>query len=144
MSIELTPDHGLVEDPALPIESLRDKSVLVLEDEVLIALDLQRALEDAGVGRVLTFDDQEAALARAILEEPIDLAIMEVRIRGLPCFETAEALRARGIPFIFVTGYGTEIEEHGGFEDVDVVAKPFRDEQVTGALERSLKRAGQI
>jgi hypothetical protein len=53
------------------------------------------------------------------------------------------ALKARGIPFAFVTGYGREALPVG-FDDAPIVEKPFTQEQVIGTLERLLNNVVPI
>jgi DNA-binding response OmpR family regulator len=79
--------------------------ILVVEDDLLIAVLIEGALQDSGgeiVGPVATL---ERALKLAD-EEEFDAAILDVTIRGGKVYPVAELLLARGIPFVFATGYG--------------------------------------
>lgn len=70
------------------------------------------------------------ALAR---EGAFDLAMLDVDLAGEPSFPVADALRERGIPFLFATGYGDEgISE--AYRDVPVLRKPFRARDLERAL----------
>jgi CheY-like chemotaxis protein len=79
--------------------------VLLVEDEIMVAMLLEQDFDDFGyeiVGPV-------ARLAKALemaQREPLDLAILDVNLNGKDVYPVAEALDARGIPFIFCTGYG--------------------------------------
>jgi len=79
--------------------------ILVVEDEMLIALIIEDVLEAMGgeiLGPVATL---EKALKLA-KEETFDAAILDVTIRGGKVYPVAELLLARGIPFMFASGYG--------------------------------------
>ena len=79
--------------------------VLVVEDELLIAVTLEDVLQDLGceiVGPVATME-KALKLAR---EETFDVAILDVTIRGGKVYPVAELLLARGIPFMLASGYG--------------------------------------
>lgn len=85
---------------------LRGLHLLVVEDEAMIAFALEDLLTDLGcevVGPVFHMQDA-MQLAR---EAAIDGAILDVNIAGEEVFPVADILEARGIPFIFTTGYGT-------------------------------------
>ena len=86
-------------------ESLfRDRHILLVEDEYFIADAMQRSLEDAGayvVGPAASVKD-----ALALLDsEPVDGAVLDVSLYDGKVYPVAEVLMARGIPFIFTTGY---------------------------------------
>jgi DNA-binding response OmpR family regulator len=81
------------------------RRILVVEDEMLIAMIIEDAVRDSGgeiVGPVATL---EAALKLAA-EEEFDAAILDVTIRGGKVYPAAELLLKRGIPFVFASGYG--------------------------------------
>src|SRR4051812_19908821 len=89
----------------MPEASLQGRKILVVEDEYLIADDLRKALEDAGaevLGPVPTVED-----ARALVEEQgtIDAGVLDINLRGEMIFPVADVLAARGVPFLFATGY---------------------------------------
>lgn len=82
-----------------------DRRVLLVEDEYLIAEATARALEDVGVRVIGPTASVEDALA--LLDgEPVDGAILDVNLVGEKVFPVADTLLARGIPFLFATGYG--------------------------------------
>lgn len=87
-------------DPAAqPLDGTR---ILLVEDEALVAMEIEAALEDAGaivVGPAASFD---AAYAQAQSAD-IDAAILDVDLGGREVFPAAELLDRRGIPFLFHT-----------------------------------------
>lgn len=87
------------------LDLLNGRHVLVVEDEYFIADDLRRAFEESGaqvIGPVGSVDD-----ALAMIEDcpRIDGAVLDINLREVMVFPVADALRARGIPFVFATGY---------------------------------------
>ena len=79
-------------------------SVLVVEDDYFIAIEMCGALRAAGADVIGPARDFETGLA-ALRGDPIDCAVLDINLRGRMAFEIATALRARGIPTIFATGY---------------------------------------
>jgi CheY-like chemotaxis protein len=97
--------------------------ILLVEDEMLVAMLLEDMLTEAGhaiVGPMARIDQAvEAARSKAI-----DLAILDVNVGGEEVYPVAEALAAREIPFAFATGYGA----HGlrdPWQDRPTLQKPF-------------------
>ena len=106
--------------------------VLVAEDEALVSMLIEDMLTDMGavvVGPAATLDE---ALALATTES-IDIALLDVNLAGKPIFAVADALRDRGVAFIFASGYGEAgiIESHRG---APVLQKPFREADLARAL----------
>jgi CheY-like chemotaxis protein len=88
---------------------MKRTQVLVVEDEIITALDLQNDLEGAGFEVCSLASSGKQALEVAETEGP-DVVLMDVRLRGeMDGVEAAAAIRARfGIPTIFMTGYSDE------------------------------------
>src|SRR3954454_15553547 len=81
----------------------RKRRILVLEDEALIAMDLERIVRRAGCEVLGPVGRAEEALRLAAEGRP-DAAILDVRLRDSDCFTVADALARRRVPFVFVTG----------------------------------------
>lgn len=118
-------------------QALTGRRVLVVEDESLVAMLLETILEDMGcaiVGPVATVDEGLAAVAD---EESLDAALLDVNVAGREVFPIAEALKARGVPFVFSTGYG-----EGGLPDAwrgqPTVQKPFTESAIRDALMKAM------
>jgi DNA-binding response OmpR family regulator len=112
---------------------LRGKRILVVEDEVLIAVMVQDMLSDLGttvIGPAATISDA-LALAEA---EDIDAAILDVNVRGVRIDPVAEVLWARSIPVLFATGYG-EVKLLNG-QQATVIDKPYSREKLLRGLEQ--------
>ncbi len=99
-------------------------TILVLEDEMMVAMLLEDMLGDLGcrvVGPVSTVD---AALAK-LEERNVDAALLDVNLSyGQSGYPVAEALTARQVPFTFVTGYGAGTL-NPAFRDRPTLQKPF-------------------
>jgi CheY-like chemotaxis protein len=141
-------DGGLIREPAGAsssfVSQLSEKSamsdgspakrrILVVEDEMLIGMLLEDMLTDMGYQVVAIVPRLKEALA-AVERESFDLAVLDVHLHGESAFPVAEALIAKGVPFIFATGYG----ERGlpeNYRSRPVLQKPFAKDD----LERVLK-----
>jgi CheY-like chemotaxis protein len=104
--------------------------VLIVEDEIIVALFLEDLLAEFGYDVAGVVSDLDAAMARA---QDYDAAVLDVHLNGRPVFDFADALAARNTPFVFATGYGERgiPERHCGRP---VLQKPFRP----GDLQRVL------
>lgn len=109
---------------------LRGKRVLIVEDAVLLALELETGLSDAGAQVV--GPAYELAEAMSLLAGPIDAAVLDANLNGLAVTPVAEALAARGVPFVFATGYGDSGAPMGF--DAPIIRKPYDVTQVAAAV----------
>ncbi|MEZ2133102.1 MULTISPECIES: response regulator [unclassified Sinorhizobium] len=91
--------------------------VLIVEDEYLIGTDLADMIETDGASVLGPAATIQAALALIRATEKIDAAVLDINIRNETVFEVADALVARGVPFLFTSGY-------------DVSAIPERFQQI--------------
>lgn len=108
------------------------RRILVVEDEPIVAIALQDMLEELGYEVVGPGFRVAAALALA-RNEPIDAAILDVNMGDGDSYGVAEALGARGIPFVFATGYG-RLGLDPAYDEAAVLQKPYREAQVAAAL----------
>lgn len=106
--------------------------VLVVEDESLVAMLIEDMLSDMGyeVVAVAARIDQALDLARSVVA---DLAILDLNLAGQRTDAVAEVLRARGIPFMFATGYGAAGVAQE-WSHAPVVQKPFQEAELSRAL----------
>jgi CheY-like chemotaxis protein len=113
----------------MPRKTLR---ILVVEDEYYIAQDLADALVKEGVEVVGPVADLERALD-AVSHEPLHAAVLDINLRGKMAFKVAAALRDRGIPFGFSTGYSRKIVPDE-FRDVPLWEKPIDTPAMIGQI----------
>ena len=85
--------------------SLNGRSILVVEDEYMIADAMRRALEDEGVIVVGPAPSVRKALRLLDAAADLDGAVLDMNLGDEKAFPVADALQARGIPFLFTTGY---------------------------------------
>ncbi|WP_411288414.1 HWE histidine kinase domain-containing protein [Phenylobacterium sp.] len=116
--------------------NLKGWRVLIVEDAVLLALELETGLSDAGATIVGPAYELEEAMA--LLDRPIDAAVLDANLNGRSVLPVAEALAARQIPFVFATGYGENGGAPGGF-DAPVIRKPYDVTQVAAAVAELLR-----
>lgn len=82
--------------------------VLLVEDESLVAMMVEDCLVELGYEVVALAGTVQEALT--LLEgTDIDVAVLDVNLGGTPSFPVAEVLEARGIPFLFLTGYDRSV-----------------------------------
>jgi DNA-binding response OmpR family regulator len=119
--------------------SLQGAKVLIVEDAVLLALELETGLSDAGAEVIGPAYELEEAMA--LLDRPIDAAVLDANLNGRSVTPVAEALAARHVPFVFATGYGEAGGAPGGF-DAPVIRKPYDVTQVAAAVAEILSAVG--
>jgi DNA-binding NtrC family response regulator len=118
---------------------LRGQHVLIVEDEPLIALDLEHALSSAGaqVGISGTVDSAlEAAKAPALTA-----AIVDLRLHGQSVRSVVELLATRDLPFIFYSG-NAETPTAASWPSVPFLVKPLPAVQVVDMLARVVSAQG--
>jgi DNA-binding response OmpR family regulator len=113
--------------------SLRGRRVFIAEDETLIAFDIASCLEFEGYEVVGPFVDLAEALS-ALDTSSIDVALLDVNLRGAAVWPVAARLRAQGVPFAFLTGYASLDEFPSAFADVPRLDKPFVPEKLFAVL----------
>jgi CheY-like chemotaxis protein len=118
-----------------PTAALR---ILVVEDELMIRMLLEDMLGELGHTIAVAAARIDEALEAAKTAD-FDLAILDVNLNGEPISPVADALVARGVPFVFATGYG----EHGlpaPYRDRPTLKKPFQLEGLEQMLLTVVKR----
>ena len=112
------------------------KTVLLLEDNMLIALDAENALNDAGIDRVLLASNCEAALAHIENEAP-DFALLDFNLGDETSERVADALTASGVPFCYATGYGEAMQELANPPPCGVLKKPYSKDEIVAMLAKA-------
>jgi DNA-binding response OmpR family regulator len=110
--------------------------VLIVEDEMLIAMMLQDMLADAGLEVEGVANSLNAGIELASKAD-FDLAILDINLNGEEVYPVAEILQRRGIPFIFSTGYGAG-GVRPGFDGTPQVVKPFQQDLLMAAMKTAL------
>lgn len=112
------------------------RRVLVVEDEVIVAWLLEDMLVDLGCVVIGPAANVKQALTK-IEAEAIDVAVLDVNLNGEMSYPIADALAARGVPFVFVTGYDKD-RMLDGYQAFPVLQKPFHRAELTVTLSELL------
>jgi len=102
----------------------RGRRVLIAEDEYLLASKMVEELAKLGVETIGPASTVKRALDLIEHCGPLDAAMLDIKLRNEMIFPVADALRARGVPFVFTTGYNQKIIPDG-YKDVVRYEKPF-------------------
>lgn len=119
---------------------LTGKRLLVLEDEYLIALELERIAEECGAKSVHVVSTVAELLFWIESQPPCDIAILEVKARGTSSLDAASLMLQRGVPIVFATAYDQQRSGIAGFADVPVVLKPYGKTQILQAAATAFAR----
>lgn len=131
-----------MQDHNSPIPDARDSApelfsagALIVEDNVIIAMEAEDVLRDLG------FDDCQVAgsvrAAQAVIENAaISFAMLDVNLGNETSEAIAEMLFARQIPFIFASGYGDRSFTTTRFQGVPVITKPYSERDIRTAINR--------
>ena len=107
-----------------------DCKILIVEDQSLIALDLQALLADYGCSKILIAHNLQNACLQLMRNNDINLVLVDVELRDGSGMELIEVLRRRHIPMIFTTGYSaSEV-----VIDVPVITKPYSSEKLMAVI----------
>jgi CheY-like chemotaxis protein len=120
--------------------SLDGVRVLVVEDDALLALDLDATLASRGCAVVGPFGTAAGAIAE-VKRMAIDAAVLDLNLNGETSISVADALAGRDIPYLFLSGYDREVlpDTH---KAAPLLRKPHRDMDLIRLLTRLLHRGG--
>ncbi len=119
-------------------DSLRGLRILVVEDEMVVAMLLEDMLADLGCEVVGPASRVEEAL-RLAGSQAVDGAVLDVNVAGAEVYPVAEALAQRGIPFVFATGYGT-VGLRDDYRGAPTVQKPFRQDELARIIIKAISQ----
>jgi CheY-like chemotaxis protein len=125
---------------------LEGLDILLVEEEVLIAMDIEQICYEQGASTVVTISSGAMLTSEALdLAEArylgVDAAILDARVGGEWSAELARRLRERRIPFVFATGYTSAEPFFAEFPDVGVITKPYAGLELAKALAAAIDRA---
>lgn len=116
-------------------QALSGRRIFVVEDEFLISLLLETALEDEHCSIIGPFDRVPAAL-EAARREKVDLALLDVNVGGEKVYPVAEFFAEKGIPFLLLSGFGEQPETDD--PRWEVFSKPFKIGTLLGKMNELL------
>ncbi len=136
------PQSAQLSEITQPESKLRGCRVLIVEDETMIALEIEAMLEDVGITAVGPAGTVEQAL-QMIEAREFDVALLDGNLHGKPVTEVAAALTRAKVPFIFVSGYG-RANLPSSYEQIGVLTKPFTEQQLLSEVERLVRHIDQV
>jgi CheY-like chemotaxis protein len=126
MSVRNVPGHQT---------TLRDKRVLVVEDEAIVAMLVEDELIDAGakvIGPASSVEEALRLIEDAAPDGGLSVAVLDIHLDGERVSPVADRLAALGVPFLFATGYGEGCDTGG--HDAPVLRKVFHPAALITAL----------
>ena len=114
--------------------ALDGRRVLLVEDEILVAMLVEAALTDENCVIVGPIGDLAEAMAAA-RSEALDLAVLDVNLAGEMVFPVADVLAARGVPFLLLSGYG-DLALPADRRHWPICAKPFNLHDLVSTLSK--------
>lgn len=115
--------------------ALTGKRILVVEDEPIVSMLVEDILTEEG-GIVVGPVGSVAGALKLVETVEIHAGLLDVNINGETSHAVGAALKARGIPFVYATGYATMSAD--GDVDAPVVQKPYVASQISSLLEQIL------
>lgn len=115
---------------------LTGRRILAVEDEMLVLMHIEMALEDFGCSAICCAASIDEAMT-LLAQQSFDAAIIDVNLGGEKSYPIADALRQLGIPFVFSTGY-SDHSERADLDDHPVLRKPYTRAALFAAFERML------
>ena len=112
------------------------RNLLVVEDEMLILLLLEEIMIENGCASVKLASSVPQALG-LIEDNSFDAATLDLNLNGIKSFPVADALEARGVPFVFMTGYSAGLLD-GRYCAHPMLQKPFKEPALVAALKQML------
>jgi DNA-binding response OmpR family regulator len=128
----LTFQHGENRLAALPLAGFR---ILILEDEYLIAMDVEQLCRDHGSDDAVLVRDLDG-IDEVVAGERFDVAVIDAMLGGHSTLDFARGLMERKVPFVFATGYDDAAERFADFPGVPVVGKPYSGNELVEAIAR--------
>jgi PAS domain S-box-containing protein len=130
-------EQALGANEASPAKKLAGLRVLVVEDESLIAMHVEDLLEQLGCTVIGLVTSVQKALD-AVAATEMDLALLDINLQGESSYAVAEALQARNVPFVFMSGDRSVDEQWSHYPKI---RKPFQLDEMRREMERAVLRA---
>ncbi len=135
--------HGTLAEPGtladLHRHPLAGLEVLLVEDNMIIAIEAEDVLRDLGASTIFTAGTIPAAEAE-VGKRRFDFAMLDINIGTRTSFDLAVGLARSGVPYIFASGYGDQVPLAPTHASVVVVQKPYDRASLAAAVASTLKR----
>ena len=122
-------------------EMLSGLRILILEDEFLIAMDVEQLCRDNGATDIM-IKRSVAEIEAEDATDGFDVAIVDFMLSGVSTLPFAERLHVQGRPFVITSGYVDTAEVLTAFPGVGVVGKPFSGPDLIQAVAAAVGRRG--
>ncbi len=119
-------------------EFLLGKSVLIIEDELLIAMNLESWLREAGAARVEVVHRLSSARDALNMESSFDVAVLDLMLADGDASPLTKVLRQLGIPFVITTGDASALAGSELTPSAAILVKPFPESELLAALRRAI------
>jgi len=123
--------------PSNALAARADACVLILEDQLVIAVGLEQILNDAGITHVITAGSEHEAMKLLENRTP-DAAILDINLGTGTSICVADELVRRGVAFLFATGYGDGVSIPQHLQQVAVIRKPYDANAILASLQQLL------
>ncbi|MGV0879290.1 HWE histidine kinase domain-containing protein [Martelella sp. FLE1502] len=109
------------------------ETVLVVEDNLMIAMDAEMIFEKLGSLETVIAPTVEAAMGMLDQRDsPFGFALLDINLGNETSFEVARRLQRDGIPFVFASGYGDSLTLPEDLEDIRILSKPYDKDMIRG------------
>lgn len=133
VAAEPTPEPATVQQTPAPVAFRPPQSVLIVEDNLMIAMDAEMIFEKLGSIETAVASTVEAALDMLDRREtPFDFGLLDINLGNETSFEVARRLREAGVPFTFASGYGDSLTLPEDLEDTRILSKPYNNDMIRG------------
>ena len=122
-------------DARVSAPELFSATALIVEDNVIIAMEAEDVLRDLGFASCQVVGSVHAA-QELIASTSISFAMLDVNLGKETSEQIADTLYARGVPFIFASGYGDRSFTTSRYEGVPVITKPYSERDISLAIDR--------
>jgi DNA-binding NarL/FixJ family response regulator len=119
---------------------LKDLRILVMEDEFLIAMDVEQLCQDHGAEEVIILRTLKELGDRPVEDRGINVAVVDVMLAGESTVEFAKTLQDSNVPFVFATGYAENEHLFEAFPGIRVVGKPYAGPTLITAIVEAVKQ----
>jgi CheY-like chemotaxis protein len=117
------------------MSALAGRHVLIVEDEMIVALDLSDVIERLGCTSAVA--GRVGKAVELAVSQRYDVAILDLNLAGEPVYPVADELRRRETPFVIASGYGADGIK-AAYRDGPLLTKPYSTREVEAALLRAL------
>jgi DNA-binding response OmpR family regulator len=114
-------------------DALAGLRILIVEDELLVAMLVEEMLQDLGCEIVGPISTLEEAIA-TIRQNRLDGALLDLNLNGKNSTPAADELLARGLPFLLVTGYGNSVGDTPALRSAPQLRKPFDFDELANRM----------